>query len=61
MIDAAKKLNVNARDIEELESAVKTLENEIFVFRPNGERFSLDKLSKGTFDQLYMSIRIDLA
>ncbi|MEM3872099.1 MAG: hypothetical protein QXE05_06025 [Nitrososphaeria archaeon] len=61
MIDAAKKLNVNARDIEELESAVKTLENEIFVFRPNGERFSSDKLSKGTFDQLYMSIRIDLA
>ncbi|MEM4522910.1 MAG: hypothetical protein QW738_06850 [Nitrososphaeria archaeon] len=27
----------------------------------DGERFSLDKLSKGAFDQLYMSIRIDLA
>ncbi|MEM3871000.1 MAG: AAA family ATPase [Nitrososphaeria archaeon] len=36
-------------------------ENEIFVFRPNGEKFSVNKLSKGTFDQLYMSIRIDLA
>jgi len=33
----------------------------IIVSRPSQETFSVDKLSKGTFDQLYMAIRIDLA
>ncbi|MEM3713411.1 MAG: hypothetical protein QXF82_00525 [Nitrososphaeria archaeon] len=36
-------------------------EHKIFVSRPSGEKFPVGKLSKGTFDQLYMSIRIDLA
>jgi len=34
---------------------------EIVVVRPSGEEFPASKLSKGAFDQLYMSIRIDLA
>jgi len=34
---------------------------EIVVVRPSGEEFPACKLSRGAFDQLYMSIRIDLA
>ena len=33
----------------------------IIVMRPSGESLLADKLSKGAFDQLYLSIRIDLA
>jgi len=33
----------------------------IMVVRPSGQSLSADKLSKGAFDQLYLSIRIDLA
>jgi len=33
----------------------------IVVVRPSGQTFSVSKLSKGAFDQLYLSIRIDLA
>jgi len=33
----------------------------IVVVRPSGQSLTADKLSKGAFDQLYLSIRIDLA
>ena len=33
----------------------------ILVMRPSGQSLRADKLSKGAFDQLYLSIRIDLA
>jgi hypothetical protein len=33
----------------------------IVVMRPSGQSLSADKLSKGALDQLYLSIRIDLA
>jgi hypothetical protein len=33
----------------------------IVVVRPSGQSLSANKLSKGAFDQLYLSIRIDLA
>jgi exonuclease SbcC len=33
----------------------------IIVMRPSGQSLTAEKLSKGAFDQLYLSIRIDLA
>ena len=35
--------------------------NSIFVKKANDEEISADKLSEGTYDQLYLAIRVDLA